>query len=136
MPARRIGVVLLLAAVFCLHGLDCMAAHSAGGHGAGFAAGVPSPMGWPAAGEGIADHALPGSGHDAGPGPHGPLHGVEVWLVCVAVLLTGIGLLRAAAARRASAVLSVRGSPLRGRPLRPNRLPPPPELSALCLLRV
>ena len=147
MPGRRIWVVLVLAAVFSMHGLQCMAAPEAG-HAAMDAAwgtssttamsGTPMPaalVGQLVAGElstGVA--AVVPAGKDS---PGSAAAGVAV--VCLAVLFTGVGLLGAAL------ILLLR-SGLGARPptRRPQaawatgwaRPPHPPDLSSLCLLRI
>jgi hypothetical protein len=145
MSARRICVLLLLAAVFSVHGVQCVAADVDVGH----AMTVAGPALVDAAGEASAVDV----GFAASPVLHGmatgiavvssvtsdevPGHGAAFWAVCLAVLLTGIVLLGLVGLVRkvwARAVRARAPSPL----WREGwfRFPRPPDLSALCLLRI
>lgn len=152
MSARGWTALLLLAAVFAMHGLQCTAAvgtaHAAG-HGAATVALTPAGLldagavstatdahgathgttsmvaaAAPAAG-------LLAAGHDgtpAGPGGH-------LWTLCLAVLAAGLAVLLAVLVPRAGALLIPAWARLRMR--LPSGLAPsrPPSLHALCLLR-
>ncbi|MGY2082471.1 DUF6153 family protein [Blastococcus sp. SYSU DS0539] len=150
MAARRLWVLLVLAGVFSMHGLQCMSADGGPGHGAAHgtasspvevavAASHPG-LGAVAAAFATAAHAGPevAASRSVGlPGLHLPARDAQVWAACLAVLLAVVTVLGALARLRRAAALFVRGPPSRSRrpggtttPLRP------PELSALCLLRI
>lgn len=164
MPARFIWALVLLAAVFCMHGLQCVTTHSSGSHGAPTAT-SQSPMDRPAAerdstesvsaesvsaesvsielvGAAPASTAITTSSsdvapHDGKPMHRPPVHAAGLWAVCLAVLLAGVALLGASVLLRAAALPLLRGSPgRRSGPPRGLRLPRPPDLSVLCLLRI
>ena len=140
MSARLVWVLLLLAAVFSMHGVQCVAADADAGHGTTSASTVihaasaePVRSTFMAVGH-QAFAAVP----TAAPVSDGlPAHGATYWAVCLAVLLTGVVLLGLAAlVRRASALVVRARAPS---PLWHTgwfRLPRPPDLSALCLLRI
>ncbi|RFU20603.1 hypothetical protein D0Z06_14915 [Geodermatophilus marinus] len=141
--------LLLLAAVFSMHGVQCMAADMDAGHGTAASAmpvvhGVASAeFVWPALT--VVGYQSPGVVPGAGPvaAISGPPHdspstsGTAFGAVCLAVLLTGVVLLGVAALIR-----RVPGSVVRARAPSVlwhawwSRLPRPPDLSALCLLRI
>lgn len=148
MSARRMGVLLLLAAVFAMHGVQCMATDVAG-HGTTGSAHTPPAL---SAQVPDVDSALTAAPHllpaavsvqvatavVAGISPDGfPPHGSALVAVCLAMVLTGVSALAAAALiGRASA------SSVRARAPSPvwhtwwSRISRPPDLSALCLLRI
>ncbi|WP_142025643.1 hypothetical protein [Blastococcus colisei] len=66
-----------------------------------------------------------------------PAHGAEIWTICLAVVFAALALAGIAMLVRGWAALCVRGPPPPLRGLRQlHRLPPAPDLSALCLLRI
>ncbi len=142
-------VLVLLAAVFSMHGVQCPAADSHAGHGvvapvhasvdylerAGLAASpaLVADQDWSGALAGMTGLvSRPGMPRDGA-----PVHGATFWSACLAVLLAGLALLgigvfirRVLAPfvrSRAPSVLWHTGW---------SRLPRPPDLSALCLLRI
>jgi putative copper export protein len=136
-PVRRTWIVVLLAAVFLMHGIPSMAAEQAA---------VPaSHVGTSTAEDGVdlllvaaVSSADEGTGHDEEWADHGSTsHSLasHAWNACLAVLLMGMALLAAAAFRRLPSprdrrvTSRVRGSVGWVRP------PRPPDLAALCLLR-
>ncbi len=128
MSARRIAALLLLAAVFSLHGVQCMAGDMGTGHGTQASgttvvhgAASPEPV-----------SPVAGPLHDSPPMP-----GAVFEAVCLAVLLTGVVLLGVAAlVRRAPASVVRARAPSARWHTWWSRLPRPPDLSALCLLRI
>ena len=150
MPGRRLWVLLVLGAFFAVHGLQCLADDGGLGHGAAHVAASSSAGHAPAGTHpGTAAAATLAAPVTAGPEAaaagsahllvlHLPAHGAQLAAVCLAVLLAGVTVLGAVALRRwATTARSVRGSPPPSRwstrrttPLRP------PDLSALCLLRI
>ncbi|WP_442929297.1 DUF6153 family protein [Modestobacter sp. VKM Ac-2978] len=148
--ARLWAALLLLAAVFAMHGVQCVAAGSAQRHGS-TSVGAAAAVGVPAASVhlGPVAGAMPDHGHgaatpeadaDGATGSSGlpaPWHDAHVLAVCLAVLLAGLMVLRAVVLRRGVAIPPVRGSPTPSRwPTGWSRQPRPPTLSALCLLRI
>lgn len=149
MSARRMWALLLLAAVFSMHGVQCMAGDMDAGHGTAASAmtvvhGAASaePV-WPTSTivghqlsgvfpGGVSVAAMSGLQHDSPPMP-----GAAFGAVCLAVVLTGVVLLGVAAlVRRAPAsIVRARAPSARWRTWW-SRLPRPPDLSALCLLRI
>jgi hypothetical protein len=155
MAARGWTALLLLAAVFAMHGLQCTAAGTdhAAGHGA--AAVALAPAGLPDGGvhprvtstptdargahpdttamiAGAAPAAgLPGAGHDSTPAGAGG----HLWTLCLAVLAAGLAVLLTLLLPRTPALLGPVWARLRIRP--PAGLAPlrPPDLHVLCLLR-
>jgi hypothetical protein len=136
-PVRRTWIVVLLAAVFTMHGIPSAVA---GGSS------VPTSHVEVPASPGGVDlvpvGAMPGTGsataHDAEAADReGPSHSMasHAWNACLAVLLMGMAWLAAAAVRRLPAfkesrvALRMHGSIAWVRP------PRPPDLAALCLLR-
>jgi hypothetical protein len=156
MGARLWTALLMLAAVFSMHGLQCTAGDSAVEHVStplGAAASVGAPAAaihvgtvaaaisdpWRvAATHGARDAASTGStGLPAPQAPQAPGHDAHVWAVCLAVLLAGLTILGAVALLRGMAVPLIRGSPTPSRWLTGwSRQPRPPDLSVLCLLRI
>jgi hypothetical protein len=157
MTARLWTVLLVLAGVFAVHGLQCASSHAAG-HAAGPAIGAPHAVAFTA---GIVD--APGghlavAGADAGtahhptaaPTPAGATAPASptghdstseqsaghLWSLCLAVLVGGLAALLPLLASRPSAPAApaLRRALHRTRswsaPLRP------PDLAALCLLRI
>lgn len=149
MPVRRMLVLVVLAALFTMHGLQSMGM----AHPPGHAAGGTAPQVITAALDGATSIASDGvtglqpvaesrpsaaGTHDVMPGT-APGHGFaeHLWSLCLAVLLAGLTLVGAlAAVRRAAATgfpdmvgwsrhLLARIGPLR-----------PPDLASLCLLRI
>ncbi|WP_442928877.1 DUF6153 family protein [Modestobacter sp. VKM Ac-2980] len=148
--ARLWAALLLLAAVFAMHGIQCAAAGSAledGSTSLSAAASVDVPAAsvhlGPVAGA-MPDHghgaATPEADADGATGSSGlpaPWHDAHLLAVCLAVLLAGLMVLRAVVLRRGVAIPPVRGSPTPSRwPTGWSRQPRPPTLSALCLLRI
>ena len=137
MPVR-LWVLVLLAAVFAMHGLQCSTAGPGTGHGTPAA---PSAIGHSPAGHSNALVVAPAVGvaaAEAGiPPAPAPEHEAHLWAVCLAVLLSAVTLLGAVALLRRGGTPVVRGSP--SSPRRPAArwaLLRPPDLSALCLLRI
>lgn len=155
MRGRRGWVLLLLAAVFTMHGLQCAGADSAapsGAHGVihAVAAAEPDPvlhLVGPVAAMASADHmtapplaaavaaatvGVPlGADHDSS--PHGAGH---LWALCLAVLAAGLAVLLLALVRRSPAIrlpLSRRATRQAWEWLSPPR---PPDLYSLCLMRI
>ena len=149
MSARLVWVLLLLAAVFSMHGVECVAADAGAGHGMATSAHAMAEGAARAqsAGSTLAaagGHQVPGASAfaalldrtSAASQDRSPVHGDTFWAVCLAVLMTAVmSLGTAALARRALAVVRARApSPLWHTGW--FRLPRPPDLSALCLLRI
>ena len=148
--ARLWAALLLLAAVFAMHGIQCMATGSALEHGStslGAAASVgaaaasvhvgPVADAMPDHGRVAATHGAGDAGTTGASGLPAPWHDAHALAVCLAVLLAGLTFLGASALRRGVAVPLVRGSPTSARwPTGWARQPRPPDLSALCLLRI
>ena len=145
MPGRRIWVVLLLAAVFSMHGLQCMAAPEAGHASMGAAAGTSgtTAMGAAPGAETLVGH-LVAAGRAAGAAalPTGnDLPGsaaAGLWVVCLAVLFTGLGLVGAALMLLLRSGLGPRSPTPHPQPVWRTgwaRPPRPPDLFSLCLLR-
>ncbi|MGY1838668.1 MULTISPECIES: hypothetical protein [unclassified Modestobacter] len=151
MAARLWTVLLVMAGVFAMHGLQCASAHDLG-HGTGVHAGAVPATG--ATGDG---HPVSTGGHaQAGHDPVGasmPAAGLtapdvagyestprsptgQLWTLCLAVLAVGTAALRVLLAHRLGSVAVPVPARFLGRvrswaaPLRP------PDLSALCLLRI
>ena len=146
MSARRMWVLLLLAAVFSMHGVQCVAADVDAGHvmtGTAHAL-VAAPVQAPSVGVGLAiassvAHGMaPGTAVvTASTGDGLPAHGAAFWAVCLAIVLTGIVLLGVVALIRTPWARAVRArAPSRLWRAGWSRLPRPPDLSALCLLRI
>ena len=149
MSARRFCALLLLAAVFSMHGVQCVVADAEAGHGltstahawTGVVAAAPSA----GAALDVLDHGrsdavqvIAGLASIAATPVGGlPSHGVTLWAVCLAVVLTGLVLLGAGLLIRRVPALVVRArAPSVLWHTGWSRLPRPPDLSALCLLRI
>jgi hypothetical protein len=149
MAARLWTALLMLAAVFAMHGLQCTsaAAQSAGVTLAQIAPAVPTtadghPVGATAPGPAdlmAADQAITGppaaapAGAEHGSTPHGSVEHLRT--LCLAVLAAGIAVLLAMAGAR---LIQLAPPALRRARTRVSGwLPPPrpPDLFALCLLR-
>ena len=149
MSARRMWALLLLAAVFSMHGVQCMASDMNAGHGTAASAmtvvhgaALAGPV-WPTSTVvghqlsgtvpgGVFVTAMSGLPHDSPPMP-----GAAFGAVCLAVLLTGVVLLGVAALVRRAPVSIVRArAPSALWHTWWSRLSRPPDLSALCLLRI
>ena len=149
MSARRVCVLLLLAAVLSMHGVQCMAADVDAGHGMTGATHGQADL---TQQDPSMDSVLTGGGHlmpavvsgpvvlalAASTSHNGlPLHGAAFGAVCLAVLLTGvIGLVAAALIGRTPATRVRARAPSSVWQTGWSRLPRPPDLSALCLLRI
>ena len=149
MATRLWTALLLLAAVFAMHGVQCVASDPAVEHGSSSLAAVSAVGGRAAAvhltaAAGMPDHfgvATAGGVRDAAPTPSSglpaPWHDAHVLAVCLAVLLGGLTILSAVARLRGRAIPLVRGSPRRRcRFAAWSVRPRPPDLSVLCLLRI
>lgn len=146
---RRLCSMLLLAAVFVMHGVQCMVADPEGGHAPTAPALASTAMEHPSGPDAVADgvaaglvitpavmHAVAGPLGAGLPVDRDLGHNADLWAVCLAVT-GGLVLLAALGLSRRGAVTPVRGSPFRlvgtaiiAGPLRP------PDLSSLCLLRI
>lgn len=146
MPVQRTLVLVVLAALFTMHGLQSLGMPQAPTHAVGIA-----PQAATVEGETVTDSVgatwlqpvadsrpTLAATQDAMPGS-GPGHGVaqHLWSLCLAVLLAGLSFLGALAAVRR---LSATSGPAPGR--RPRRVLAcvgrlrPPDLASLCLLRI
>ena len=136
-PVRRTWIVVLLAAVFLMHGIPSMAAEQAAGP-ASHVGTSTSEVGLDSLPFAAVFSADVSTAHDAERTDHGSTShspASHAWNACLAVLLMGMALFVTAAFRRLSS--------LEGRPLAPRvrgsigwvRPPRPPDLAALCLLR-
>lgn len=145
MHAARVLALLVLAAVFSMHGLQCVA-----GDPGNAQSDMASMDGTFSAGETGGTTALSATGHvSAGLGAvaveaaattsHTPFHSaVHTLAVCVAILLAGFAVLGALLVLRRSARLSANG-PVRIRARSwwtSTQLLRPPDLASLCLLRI
>lgn len=136
MRGRRGWVLLVLAAVFAMHGLQCVGDSAAppGGHGAIHAIAAAEHMtASPLAAAGTAATVgVPlGANHDSS--PHGAGH---LWALCLAVLAAGLAVLLLALVRRSPAVrrpLLRRAAGHVREWLSPLR---PPDPYSLCLIRI
>ena len=144
MPSRRWWIVVVLTAVFSMHGVllispsggDAAVEDGAAQHAmAGSQTMVSLPdldgtfvPGSPAASMATADEPLP----DTDPG-HGD--GAHLWSLCLAIL-AGVALLGALLSGRAAAVAATAAVHLVRGVRRWPGLPRPPDLAALCLLRI
>ena len=146
MPTRRLWVLVLLAAIFSMHGAQYIAADAGLRHAEAAVAqhGAEDPL---AAGSLSGSMAAGGelqqvtSSVETGEmaGQPSPGHGVaaHLWSLCLAILYAGLILLAAASLIGIVAAPVLRSvashlSMFRGW----SRLPRPPDLSALCLLRI
>ena len=146
MRARPMWVLVVLAAVFAMHGLPVMAAGSGhpetGTHhvqtpaATGDAASDVLPVASDGHPSGAAGMAGPGS---APAGQESPSSGVaHAWAACLAVVATGFTVLGALFLVRAVTPSAGRGGALdrpRSRSVRVHPLRPP-DLAVLCLLRI
>ena len=146
MTMRRMCVLLLLAAIFSMHGAQYVAADAGLRHAEVAVAqhGTQDPLdAGSLSGSMAADDQLqqadPSLGATAMAGQPGSSHGVaaHVWSLCLAILCAGLILLAAASLLGRVAAPVPRGiashlSLFTGW----SRLPRPPDLSALCLLRI
>jgi hypothetical protein len=154
MAARLWTALLMLAAVFAMHGVQCTAAADTAGtagttahvgsvamtalspghaHAAAAAASPDDPMLSQSAATGTEGTAgaLAEAGH--GSAPHDAA--AHLWAVCLAVLAAALaGVLTALVPRSVRLTAPALGY-VRAR-LRSPALPRPPDLSALCLLRI
>ena len=155
MRGQRGWVLLLLAAVFTMHGLQCAAAESTappGAHGAihAIAAAGPDPvvlMAAPGAAMASADRmtaphlatavtastvAIPlGAHHDSVPRGAGHLYAL-----CLAVLAAGLAVLLLALLRGSRAITPPLARRAAGRVWEWLGPPRPPDLYSLCLMRI
>lgn len=148
MPMRRMCVLLLLAAIFSMHGAQYVAADAGLRHAEVAVAqhGTQDPLDAGSLSGSMTafdqlQQAAPSLGATAMAmaGQPGSSHGVaaHVWSLCLAILYAGLILLAAASFLGRVAAPVRRGvashrSMFRGW----SRLPRPPDLSALCLLRI
>ena len=148
MRGRGLGILLLLVAVLSMHGLQYLSAGT--GPSAPVTANADHALDTgavtalvlapvvlsddaatmvaregAAATSAMANGALPGHGIPA-----------HLWSLCLAVLLAGLTTFGAAVARRARAVPARAPASRTRETLSRTRLPRPPDLSALCLLRI
>ena len=148
MATRLWTALLLLAAVFAVHGVQCVASDPSMEHGSSSPAAVAS-IGDHAAAVHLAAAGMPGhfevaaaggvrdAAATASTGLPAPWHDAHVLTVCLAALLAGVTVLGAVAPLRGWAIPLVRGSPRRGHRFAAWSLRPrPPDLSVLCLLRI
>ena len=146
MPTRRLCVLLLLAAIFSMHGAQYIAAdaglrHAVAAvaqHGAEDSLDAESLSGSMVTDEQL-QQADPPLRAAAMAGQPDPRHGVaaHLWSLCLAIMYAGLILLAAASLIGRVAAPVLRGvashlSLFKGW----SRLPRPPDLSALCLLRI
>jgi hypothetical protein len=143
MRAARVLALLILAAVFSMHGLQCLSVEPAGTHSGDHTA--MAATGAPA-GDGhlmavVSAEAAPAAMGDPGsstsyPGPvHSAAHALAV---CLAILLAGLAVLAvllsisrtAPPDRREAAIARARSW------WASIQLPRPPDLASLCLLRI
>ncbi|MCZ2818538.1 DUF6153 family protein [Modestobacter sp. VKM Ac-2984] len=143
---RRVWTaLLLLAAVFGVHGVQCTTVgpsleHASVTHALTASADVPAAAAQVAVAAAMPGHhhAAPQGADEAGvTGSLAPWHDGHVLAVCLAVLLAGLTVVGALARLRGLAARLVRGSPSS-----PHRTtgwswqPRPPDLAELCLLRI
>ena len=149
MRTARLLALLVLAAVFSMHGLQCVAGDPGGGHGdmasmqgpphTG-ADGAPGLMSSPVDGNpGNAAQVGTMAGESTPADGQTPIHGAAHALaVCVAVLLAGFAVLGSLLVLRRAAHRPDRG-PVRIRARSwwtSTQLLRPPDLASLCLLRI
>lgn len=144
MTARRLWVLLVLASVFSMHGVQCAVADLDAGHGMSASAQTPEPppaerppvaMAMAVAAE-VTPAMGPGVVHRA-TGDGLPSHDASLSAVCLAILLTGVALLGLVALIRQTWSTCVRArAPSPRRRAGWSQLVRPPDLSALCLLRI
>jgi hypothetical protein len=134
MRGRRGWVLLLLAAVFAMHGLHCAAAESSAPSGAHGTIHAVDHMTTPplAAAVTAATAGVPlGVGHDST--PHGAGH---LWALCLAVLAAGLAVLLLALVRRSTAIRLPLLRRATGQAWEWLSPPQPPDLYSLCLMRI
>lgn len=146
MPTRRLWVLLLLAAIFSMHGAQYIAADAGLRHAEASVAqhGIEEPLEAGSLSGSMAESEQPQQvdpplGAMARPGRPGPSHDVaaHLWSLCLAIVYAGLILLAAASLVGMVVAPVLRGvashlSLFKGW----SRLPRPPDLSALCLLRI
>jgi len=146
MPGGHLGILLLLIALLSMHGAQYLSAGTAP-HGAApatvcdptdAAAATALPLDPVAVADGVGGASatrLVASGPAMATATPG--HGIaaHVWALCLAVLLAGLVLLGTALARMTTVPVGAPASRSRV-PVRRFRPPRPPDLSALCLLRI
>ena len=135
---RRMWIVVLLAAVFLMHGAPSMATEQrtvpASHIGTSTSDGRVDLL--PVAAASSADEVTAHEEEWTGRGSKSHSTASHAWNACLAVLLMGMALLAATASRRLSSHTDLRVAPrVRGSTgwVRPPR---PPTLAALCLLRI
>ena len=146
MPTRRLWVLVLLAAIFSMHGAQYVVADAGlrhaevavAQHGTEDSLDAGLLAGSMVAGDQLRQ-ADPSPEAKVMAGQPGPGHGVaaHVWSLCLAILYAGVVLLAVASLIGIVAAPVRRGvasqlSMFKGW----SRLPRPPDLSALCLLRI
>ena len=146
MPTRRVWILLLLAAIFSMHGAQYVVAAAGIRHAEVAVAqhGTEDPLDAVSLSRSMAaddqlQQADPSLAATAMADQPGPSHGVaaHVWSLCLAILYAGLILLAAAGLLGRVTAPVPRGiashlSLFTGW----SRLPRPPDLSALCLLRI
>jgi hypothetical protein len=159
MRAARLLVLLTLAAVFAMHGLQCVSADPGGTHPADHGA-LSSTDSAPVMAPAVSMTTNPAvPGHATAVAAAGPAHGAPAmaatdpagssspesghgWAhalaVCLAVLMAGLAMLAAALLLTRAAPTGSRKAPLaRARSWwAAIQLPRPPDLASLCLLRI
>ena len=141
MRGRRIWALLAVAAVLAVHGVQCVGGAVDSAH-ATVAAPVPLglfhgalPQPFQATDHGGAPGATALTPVDSTPGV-APVHGADLWTVCLAVLGT-LAFVGMAVLIRGGPASLLRGPPPRtGLLRRPYRPVPAPDLAGLCLLRI
>ena len=136
-PVRRTCIVVLLVAVFLMHGIPSMAMEQGAARAShvGTSASDGGMDLLPVAAVSSADEV---TAHDEERTDHGSTsHSMasHAWNACLAVLLMGMALLAAAGSRRLPSLSDRRVTPRVRGPIgwvRPSR---PPDLAALCQLR-
>lgn len=142
MRGRRIWALLAVAAVLAMHGVQCMSGSVGSVHVTEAPAGPLTVLDGGSAVFPDGTHYVAALGADATMPLHAPpdgipAHGPEFWAICLAVVFAALALVSVALLFRGRASLVVRGPPPSLRGLRQRyRLPPAPDLSALCLLRI
>ena len=144
MRAGRMWVLLVLAAVFTMHGLQCVTVDANAEHAAmssmqGSALVAPeavvSALLLAPAGAHLGMVDLGSAPADDQPAGHGTVH---AWAVCFAIVVAGLTLLGLSAiVRNRTVVAGSDRAPVRAPPWSPRAHPlRPPDLAALCLLRI
>ncbi|MCZ2805027.1 DUF6153 family protein [Modestobacter sp. VKM Ac-2983] len=137
--------LLLLAAVFGVHGVQCMAVdpaleHASVAHALTASVDVPAPVGQVAVVAALPGHhsaAPQGAGEAGATGSLDSWHDGHALAVCLAVLLAGLTVAGTLVRLRGTVVRLVRGSLSSPRWTTGwSRQPRPPDLSVLCLLRI